>query len=52
MTHQVGTLPTVMTVDTTNRPSTDSEEHFCYCFGENGQKARKCRNRDNQNKMI
>ncbi|KAJ4941533.1 hypothetical protein JOQ06_011412 [Pogonophryne albipinna] len=41
-----------MTVNIPNRPLTDSEERFCYRCGENGHMAGKCRNPENQNKVI
>lgn len=44
--------PTVMTVNTQNRQGAETEERFCYRCGENGHMAGKCKNPENQSKVI
>lgn len=44
--------PTVMTVNTPNRRGAEAEERFCYCCGEVGHMAGRCKNPENQYKVI
>lgn len=44
--------PTVMTVNTPNRQGAKAEERFCYRCGEVGHMAGKCKNPENQHKVI
>lgn len=46
------TSPTVMTVNTPDRQGAEAEERFCYRCGENGHMAGRCKNPENQNKVI
>lgn len=51
VSYQAETSPTVRTVNAPNRKS-DADERFCYRCGESGHMAGKCRNPENQNKVI
>lgn len=44
--------PTVMAVNSPNRQEAEAEERFCYRCGETGHMAGKCKNPENQHKVI
>lgn len=51
-TRQADTPPTVMQVNTSNRLTTGSGDYICYRCGESGHITGRCKNPENQNKVI